>query len=198
MEFLNFRDFHGNYQFSPIFTKNAKGAKPRPPGPPAGARLGPRFIYYWSGAHAESFRNTIRFISKPLTCIVCPWCSNPFKNLVKMNNSTVWHCATSSPARSGSWRPRWIPRGAPFKNIDFGSYKLSLDFSRFLTHLVLWNSEDVLGHDGTPNIRALKTSIDCVVVAAGVVVGDDRAWLHGVCCHAVDNEVLLHDVGGVV
>ena len=29
---------------------------------------------------------------------------------------------------------------ASFKNIDFGSYELSLDFSRFLTHLVLWNS----------------------------------------------------------
>ena len=64
----------------------------------------------------------------------------PFKNLVKMDDSAVWPCATPSPARSGSWRPRWIPRGAPFKNIDFGSYKLWLDFSRFLTHLVLWNS----------------------------------------------------------
>ena len=42
-----------------------------------------------------------------------------FKNIVKMNNSTVWPCATSSPARSGSWRPRWIPRGAPSKNIGF-------------------------------------------------------------------------------
>ena len=41
----------------------------------------------------------------------------PFKNLVKMNNSTVRPCATSSPVRSGSWRPRWIPRGAPSKNI---------------------------------------------------------------------------------
>ena len=57
-----------------------------------------------------------------------------------MNDSAVRPCASPSPARSGSWRPRWIPRGAPFKNIDFGSYKLSLDFSRFLTHLVLWNS----------------------------------------------------------
>ena len=43
----------------------------------------------------------------------------PFKNLVKMNNSTVRPCATSSPARSGSWRPRWIPRGPPSKNIGF-------------------------------------------------------------------------------
>ena len=43
----------------------------------------------------------------------------PFKNLVEMNNSTVWPCATSSPARSGSWRPRWIPRGALSKNIGF-------------------------------------------------------------------------------
>ena len=57
-----------------------------------------------------------------------------------MDDSTVWPCASPSPVRSGSWRPPWIPRGAPFKNIDFGSYKLSLDFSRFLTHLVLWNS----------------------------------------------------------
>mgnify|MGYP006953803184 FL=1 len=61
-----------------------------------------------------------------------------------MNDFAVWPCASPSPARSGSWRPRWIPRGAPFKNIDFGSYKLWLDFSRFLTHLVLWNSTD--GH----------------------------------------------------
>ena len=68
----------------------------------------------------------------------------PFKNQSKMNDFTVWPCASPSPARSGSWRPRWIPRGAPFKNIDFGSYKLWLDFSRFLTHLVLWNSTD--GH----------------------------------------------------
>ena len=43
----------------------------------------------------------------------------PFKNVVKMNNSIVRPCATSSPARSGSWRPRWIPRGAPSKNIGF-------------------------------------------------------------------------------
>ena len=57
-----------------------------------------------------------------------------------MNDSAVRPCASLSPVRSGSWRPRWIPRGAPFKNIDFGSYKLSLDFSRFLTHLVLRNS----------------------------------------------------------
>ena len=57
-----------------------------------------------------------------------------------MEDFAVWPCASPSPVRSGSWRPRWIPRGAPFKNIDFGSYKLSLDFSRFLTHLVLWNS----------------------------------------------------------
>merc|ERR1711969_346579 len=64
----------------------------------------------------------------------------PFKNLVKMKDSAVRPCASPSPARSGSWRPPWIPRGAPFKNIDFGSYKLSLDFSRFLTHLVLRNS----------------------------------------------------------
>ena len=34
-----------------------------------------------------------------------------------MNNSTVRHCATPSPARSGSWCPRWIPRGPPSKNI---------------------------------------------------------------------------------
>ena len=42
--------------------------------------------------------------------------------------------------RVGHPHGRRIPRGAPFKNIDFGSYKLWLDFSRFLTHLVLWNS----------------------------------------------------------
>ena len=41
--------------------------------------------------------------------------SKPFKNLVKMNDSTVRHCATPSPARSGSWCPRWIPRGPPSK-----------------------------------------------------------------------------------
>ena len=57
-----------------------------------------------------------------------------------MDDFAVRPCASPSPVPSGSWRPRWIPRGAPFKNIDFGSYKLSLDFSRFLTHLVLWNS----------------------------------------------------------
>ena len=57
-----------------------------------------------------------------------------------MNDFAVRPCASPSPVPSGSWRPRWIPRGAPFKNIDFGSYKLSLDFSRFLTHLVLRNS----------------------------------------------------------
>ena len=75
-----------------------------------------------------------------------------------MNDFAVWPCASPSPARSGSWRPRWIPRGAPFKNIDFGSYKLWLDFSRFLTHLVLWNSTD--GHsvqdaDLTNSIKTL-------------------------------------------
>ena len=41
----------------------------------------------------------------------------PFKNLVKMNNSTVRPCATSSPVRSGSWCPRWIPRVPPSKTI---------------------------------------------------------------------------------
>ena len=66
----------------------------------------------------------------------------PFKNLVKMNDFAVRPCASPSPVPSGPWRPPWIPRGAPFKNIDFGSYKLWLDFSRFLTHLVLWNSTD--------------------------------------------------------
>ena len=40
--------------------------------------------------------------------------------------------------------PAGSHEGPPFKNIDFGSYKLWLDFSRFLTHLVLWNSTD--GH----------------------------------------------------
>ena len=75
-----------------------------------------------------------------------------------MNDFAVWPCASPSPARSGSWRPRWIPRGAPFKNIDFGSYKLWLDFSRFLTHLVLWNStggHSVQDADLTNSIKIL-------------------------------------------
>ena len=74
-----------------------------------------------------------------------------------MNNFAVWPCASPSPVRSGSWRPRWIPRGAPFKNIDFGSYKLSLDFSRFLTHLVLWNSTDGNSVQDADLINTIKT-----------------------------------------
>ena len=74
-----------------------------------------------------------------------------------MNNSAVWPCASPAPARGGPWRPRWIPRGAPFKNIDFGSYKLSLDFSRFLTHLVLWNSTDGNSVQDADLINTIKT-----------------------------------------
>ena len=29
------------------------------------------------------------------------------------------HCAGPTPARSGPWRPRWIPRGPPSKNVGF-------------------------------------------------------------------------------
>ena len=74
-----------------------------------------------------------------------------------MEDFTVWPCASASPARSGPWRPRWIPRGAPFKNIDFGSYKLWLDFSRFLTHLVLWNSTDGNSVQDADLINTIKT-----------------------------------------
>ena len=74
-----------------------------------------------------------------------------------MEDFAVWPCASPSPVRSGSWRPRWIPRGALFKNIDFGSYKLSLDFSRFLTHLVLWNSTGGINVQDADLINTIKT-----------------------------------------
>ena len=68
----------------------------------------------------------------------------------------ITSCLCPSPARSGSWRPRWIPRGPPFKNIDFGSYKLWLDFSRFLTHLVLWNSTGGINVQDADLINTIK------------------------------------------
>ena len=43
----------------------------------------------------------------------------PFKNLMKMNNSTVRPSVTSTPLTLATWRPRWIPRGPPSKNIGF-------------------------------------------------------------------------------
>ena len=81
----------------------------------------------------------------------------PFKNLVKMDDFAVWPCASPSPARSGPWRPRWIPRGPPITNIDFGSYELSLDFSRFLTHLVLWNSTGGINVQDADLTNTIKT-----------------------------------------
>ena len=44
--------------------------------------------------------------------------SKTFKNLVKMNNSTVLPCASHSSVPSGSWLPHWIPQGAPSKTVE--------------------------------------------------------------------------------
>ena len=49
-----------------------------------------------------------------------------------------------------------LPLGTS-KNIDFGSYKLWLDFSRFLTHLVLWNSTDGNKAQDADLINTIKT-----------------------------------------
>ena len=35
-----------------------------------------------------------------------------------MNIFAVRPCASPSPVRSGSWRPRWIPRGPPSKTLE--------------------------------------------------------------------------------
>ena len=70
----------------------------------------------------------------------------PFKNLVKMNNSTVWPCATSSPARSGSWRLCWIPRGAPSENSK-AVYFIHQDyFLAFLALIALASSLNLALH----------------------------------------------------
>ena len=39
--------------------------------------------------------------------------------MVKVEDLTVTYCAGPTPARSGPWRPRWIPRGPPSKSLVF-------------------------------------------------------------------------------
>ena len=37
----------------------------------------------------------------------------------KVEDFTMTYCAGPIPARSGPWRPRWIPQGPPSKNVGF-------------------------------------------------------------------------------
>ena len=53
--------------------------------------------------------------------------------------------------------PAGSHEGPASKTLIFGSYKLSLDFSRFLTHLVLWNSTGGINVQDADLINTIKT-----------------------------------------